>query len=57
MQGAIKLKPNGLFFRKKHIRYRCEKIFLRICVKAVKTVDIACRSVYNSTVAFTFAKL
>ena len=57
MQGAIKLKPSGLFFRKNSVRRRREKNFLRLCVKAVKTVDIASRSVYNSTVAFTFAKL
>lgn len=57
MQGAIKLKPSGLFFRRNSVRRRREKNFLRFCVKAVKTVDIASRSVYNSTVAFTFAKL
>lgn len=57
MQSATKLKPSGLFFSRNSVRRRREKIFLLICVKAIKTVDIACRSVYNSTVAFTFAKL
>lgn len=57
MQGAIKLKPGGLFSRRNFVRRRREKIFLRICVNAVKTVDNMSRYVYNSTVAFTFAKL